>query len=72
MVLHTNLLGRKVVIDDDNDAVPEELQGRPAMIGSVYLDAKDGTPRYTLVVQLHEEPLRILWDTDATTFGPNK
>jgi len=71
MFLHTNLLGQRVIIDDDaeNESIPDSFKGRTAVIRSVWIDPSTNTIYYTLTVQIPSETLRSVWNTTEASFG---
>jgi len=71
MLYHTNLIGRRVQINDTPD-VPREYWGREAMICSSWLCTHTGEPRYTLSVRIAQEPKRDLWVCAGDKFKADK
>ena len=71
MLLHTNLLNRKVMLSDST-SVPEHLRGKPGRIVNVWLDTETGRPHYTITVEDHTEPERELWNDDGLLFKVSK
>jgi len=71
MFFHTNLLGGRVLIHDD-EATPREYWGQEAMIVNAWLDTQFSEPRYTLAVRIPGDPTRPLWNCSHDKFGRQK
>ena len=71
MLYHTNLIGKRVMIHDDDDT-PQEFWGKSAVIRSSWLDVQTGEPRYTLAVQQAAEPFREFYVCSHDRFRGEK